>query len=221
MTREHDDRLEVLPEPVLYAPEDRVTGCEINLEMPIQHGGETITQLRVSPITGLNVRRMPREFDRIDDFLELAELLTQLPETVLDQLGADDLGSLLGAVQGSLWVVLDMPNVARDDDGQAVPKPAPRLAVPFTLQLEAPITDDKARETVTELVFREVTGKVARTFPARGISWPQLPGLIEKLTGASTRIVDQLQGRDLRDALAAASCFFASIRATGRGSGVL
>ena len=219
-----DDRMTTLPPPALYSDEDRISEAHtIELERPVKHGNDELTKLEFRPLSGLHVRQL--DFDETmgpDGYFDLAGKLTGLPDSVFDQLSAEDVGKVLGACQGLIWPALDLLNVGRDPDtGEPAMVDLPRLQAPFELKLERPVKDELHRQTVETLKFREVTGREARALPGGQIRVNQLPALIRKLTGVQPAIVDKLTGMDLRNALGVAQCFFGSIRATGRGSGVL
>lgn len=216
------EKLTTLPPPILYPESERISDPHtIDLERPVKHGSESLEAITFQPLSGLHVRQL--KFDGEmgpDEYLTLAGKLTGLPDSVFDQLTADDVGQVLGACQGLIWPAIDLLNVTRDPEtGEPDTCDLPRLAAPFELKLERPLKSD--RQTVETLKFREVTGREARAFPAGNLAVHKIPGLIRKLTGVEPSIVDKLTGIDLRNALGVAQCFFGSIRATGRGSGVL
>jgi len=217
----------LLPDGVAIPIERRLEGHVLPLRRAVKHGTRELDSLAFSPLSGAHVRRAPPDWEQTDRVLQFAGQLTGLPDRVFDQLQGADIGDVIRATVASSWPMLDLPVQweetwrleARYAPGDDVPAPRklPSFEGGAVLALEHPATG--GRDTLSELRFTELTGKVARALPTDGVQVARLPWLVEQLTGAPAGVVDQLRGRDLNRALALAQLFFLAIRGTTATSG--
>ena len=197
-----------LPEAVLFPAESRLLGPQVlELARPPRHGGADLARLELRALAGKHVRQLSSEWGKQSSFFLAAGLLTGLPDGALDQLEGEDVGGLLELVQRMLWPVFDLPSSWVNMDDERRLEEYPRLAQPYELVLDAPAR--AGRDEVGRLVFRPMTGRVARSCPTK-LELRRLPWLVEQLTGSPAAVVDELAGRDLNRALVVAQCFFAA-----------
>lgn len=217
-----------LPEGIALPIERRLGACSVPLLSPVRHGDQKLEAIEFRACTGAHVRRMPDAWNDNGKLLAIAAQLTQLPDSVLDQLSGADLGDVLKTATRVAWPAVDLPaaweivwqhhfdeNLARGEPTERLE--LPRVRAPFVLELSRPYQAGE-RDSVASLTFGEVTGKMVRTLPLDGIGIAELPRLVEQLAGVPRELVDRLEGVDLNRALAVAQLFFLATRGTGASS---
>lgn len=214
----------IIPDGVALSKELRRHDARLVLETPVKHGDRVLEALEFHPCRGVHVRAAPTEWQTTDKVLEVAGLLTTLPDSVLDQVSGADLGALVRTTLSVAWPMIDLPVqweahwALERQQAEAARKKAPERALPkvragLELHLEKPVTVE--RDSVGKLVWSEFTGKMARQCPLDGLPISRLPWLVGELTGTRPEVVDQLEGVDLHRALSLAQLFFLRIRPTG------
>jgi len=176
-------------------------------EVPLQHGIEwgktTIKLLELQPLKAKHLRGLDGSQGMTTDLLlGIAGQLSQQTDRALDLLSMPDLSKLLNTVVRMLWPVGNLPKPTLDN-------PLHDIAIPETphiVTLEHEIR--KGDDVVTKLEFRAL-----RTGDVRKINLDHIPigtliPMIEKLTGAHRRVIDELEGVDLYLALEAITLFF-------------
>lgn len=198
------------PEGLMFPPGSRLVGEQaLELANPVRHGSEELPRLTLRALRAVHVRTFPKEdnWDRQEQFLQIAGLLTGLPDSVIDQVRGEDLGALTMRVGEMLWPVFDLPTSWLKRVPGEEPKLLdwPKIPAPFTLELERPLVSKQ--DEVSRLTFQSMTGKTARQckteLPLRLFPW-----LVAELTREKRDLLDQLEGRDLNRALVVAQCFF-------------
>ena len=213
-----------LPDGVFIPAATRTDRATVRLDRPVMHGERELAEITLGPLKAAHVRQAPSNVQDSEGLFDLAGRLSGLPPSVLDQLTGTDVGDVLQAALAVAWPMLDLPvqweevwRLEAARAGAKEPRRLPEFRGGYVLILEKPLQVE--RETLTQLRFSELTGRVARRCPPDVLPTSKLPWLVEELTGARREIVDQLEGRDLNRALALAQLFFLAIRGTSATSG--
>jgi hypothetical protein len=75
----------------------------VSLQHPVKFGDETISVLEFRRPTGADFRKVRPAESNYDLMLQFAAILTDLPDSVIDQIdGVDDIPAVLGVVGGFL-----------------------------------------------------------------------------------------------------------------------
>lgn len=84
---------------------------------------------------------------------------------------------------------------------------------PVVIALRHPITFGSRR--ITEITVRPVKAKYMRSIKGSDDHFQSTLAMASKLTGEPSQVIDELEGQDLRDVLAAVNAFFFAIQGTG------
>jgi len=173
----------------------------VELRDGLEWGKEKLEKLELAPLKAKHLRGFDGSQGMTTDLLlGLAGQLSGKQDRALDLLSMHDLSLLLGTIVRMLWPVGNLP---KPKAGEAVAE-APET--PWALELETEIT--KGSDTITRLEFRALRTGDVRKLNLDHIPIGSLIPMIEKLTGANRRLVDELEGVDLFRALEAITLFF-------------
>jgi len=87
---------------------------------------------------------------------------------------------------------------------------------PVLIKLRSPIVFGSKR--IEEITVRPIKAKHLRSYKASEEPMKSTLAMASKLTGELPEVIDELEGDDLRDVLAAVNAFFFAIQATGASS---
>lgn len=187
---------------------DRVEGAlAIPLRYGLQHGGQSLEELRVHPLRAKHVRDLPPGDLTAAHMLELAGQLSVdgLPDEVIDTLQRSDIGAVVSSLQRMCWVITELPG-----EGFALPD---ELELPLELELREPLKS--ADGVVAKVTVRGITGLEIKQVAGQALGFAHLPRLLDKLSDLTPAQVNELGGRDLWCLLGLMQLFFLDVQAAG------